>query len=180
MGHRVIADRDNNSINNNSINTQMRESENDLLLSSHNHHFLARCVKVTASLAPREIPCGRPPGISQKSKISHRLFKLDKSRFLPTNLDPLNTMLPTEKLSKARTKISILSMFLTFESFSVGSIVFSGSKLVGKNRDLSNLNKRWEILLFWEIPGGRPQGISRGAREAVTFYNILIDFICNL
>eukprot|EP00116_Pleurobrachia_bachei_P015636 sb/3475898/ len=66
-----------------------------------------------------------------ENKISYLLFKLDKSRSLPTNLDPLNTMLPTEKLSKT----SILSIFLTFESFSVGSIVFSGSKLVGNDRE---------------------------------------------
>ena len=51
------------------------------------------------ALAPRDVPLGRPPGISQKSKIPYLFFELNKSRLLPTNLDPLNTILLPEKLS---------------------------------------------------------------------------------
>eukprot|EP00116_Pleurobrachia_bachei_P014238 sb/3474500/ len=50
---------------------------------------------------------GRPRENSRKSKISYLLSKLDKSRLLPTNLDPLNTMLPTEKLSKVKNMLKI-------------------------------------------------------------------------
>eukprot|EP00116_Pleurobrachia_bachei_P019140 sb/3479402/ len=66
--------------------------------------------RLTASLAPRDVPRGRPPGISQKSTISYRLFTLDKSRLLPTNLDPLNTMLPMEKLSGLARRGSIVEI----------------------------------------------------------------------
>eukprot|EP00116_Pleurobrachia_bachei_P014965 sb/3475227/ len=72
-----------------------------------------------------------------ENKISYLLFKLDKSRSLPTNLDPLNTMLPTEKLSKVKNMLKL--MFCVNVAFlwaaSVGSIVFSGSKLVGNDRE---------------------------------------------
>eukprot|EP00116_Pleurobrachia_bachei_P017121 sb/3477383/ len=67
-----------------------------------------------ASLAPREIPRGRPPWIFQESKISYILYKLDKFRLLPTNLDPRNTMLPTEKLAKVKNmlKIDVLCLYV--------------------------------------------------------------------
>eukprot|EP00116_Pleurobrachia_bachei_P012808 sb/3473070/ len=100
--------------------------------------------------SPADVPLGRPPGISQKSKISYRLLKLDKSRLLPTNLDPLNTMLPTKKLSKVKNMPKI-DIFCLSCSFSVGSIVFSGSKLVGNNRDLSNFNKRQFLKSIFEV-----------------------------
>ena len=64
-------------------------------------------IAMTASLAPRDVPFGRPPGMSQKSKISYLLLKLNKSRLLPTNLDPLNTMLLPENLSNFQNMLKI-------------------------------------------------------------------------
>ena len=64
-------------------------------------------------------------------------------------------------------EISILSMFLTFESVSVCSIVSSASKLVGSNGKFFQFPQRVQFLLFWEISGGRLREISRCAKEAV-------------